>query len=99
MLRQPPRSTRTYTLFPYTTLFLSGIQHDLRLLDARPAARDMSGEGGAAGHFAQFAEARFTGAGAVSGVDVHAGAAFLGGLLQLPEIGRASCRERVCQYV
>src|SRR3546814_11654736 len=23
MLRTPPRSTRTYTLFPYTTLFLS----------------------------------------------------------------------------
>src|SRR3546814_5438174 len=24
MLRRPPRSTRTYTLFPYTTLFRSG---------------------------------------------------------------------------
>src|SRR3546814_7801914 len=24
MIRRPPRSTRTYTLFPYTTLFLSG---------------------------------------------------------------------------
>src|SRR3546814_1897158 len=24
MLRRPPRSTRTYTLLPYTTLFLSG---------------------------------------------------------------------------
>src|SRR3546814_7541662 len=23
MIRRPPRSTRTYTLFPYTTLFLS----------------------------------------------------------------------------
>src|SRR3546814_2838977 len=28
MLRQPPRSTRTYTPFPYTTLFLS-LSHDL----------------------------------------------------------------------
>src|SRR3546814_12091656 len=28
MIRRPPRSTRTYTLFPYTTLFRS-------LLDAR----------------------------------------------------------------
>src|SRR3546814_15973565 len=28
MLRRPPRSTRTYTLFPYTTLFRSG---ELRL--------------------------------------------------------------------
>src|SRR3546814_18552761 len=26
MIRRPPRSTRTYTLFPYTTLFRSPIQ-------------------------------------------------------------------------
>src|SRR3546814_6795679 len=26
MLRRPPRSTRTYTLFPYTTLFRSGFR-------------------------------------------------------------------------
>src|SRR3546814_18932423 len=25
MLRRPPRATRTYTLFPYTTLFRSGL--------------------------------------------------------------------------
>src|SRR3546814_9934878 len=25
MVRRPPRSTRTYTLFPYTTLFRSGL--------------------------------------------------------------------------
>src|SRR3546814_5309599 len=28
MIRRPPRSTRTDTLFPYTTLFRSNIQHD-----------------------------------------------------------------------
>src|SRR3546814_6527089 len=28
MLRRPPRSTRTDTLFPYTTLFRSGLRHD-----------------------------------------------------------------------
>src|SRR3546814_16288101 len=27
MLRRPPRSTRTYTLFPYTTLFRSQAEH------------------------------------------------------------------------
>src|SRR3546814_11212915 len=27
MIRRPPRSTRTDTLFPYTTLFRSGIFH------------------------------------------------------------------------
>src|SRR3546814_8751574 len=32
MLRRPPRSTRTDTLFPYTTLFRSGRNH--RLLSA-----------------------------------------------------------------
>src|SRR3546814_8022187 len=26
MIRRPPKSTRTYTLFPYTTLFRSGIR-------------------------------------------------------------------------
>src|SRR3546814_7159302 len=29
MIRRPPRSTRTDTLFPYTTLFRSSIDHDL----------------------------------------------------------------------
>src|SRR3546814_20491644 len=27
IIRRPPRSTRTYTLFPYTTLFRSGFTH------------------------------------------------------------------------
>src|SRR3546814_10139660 len=27
MIRRPPRSTRTYTLFPYTTLFRSKTNH------------------------------------------------------------------------
>src|SRR3546814_20905910 len=29
MIRRPPRSTRTDTLFPYTTLFLSHVDYDL----------------------------------------------------------------------
>src|SRR3546814_16255155 len=32
MLRRPPRSTRTDTLFPYTTLFRSRVARDLRHL-------------------------------------------------------------------
>src|SRR3546814_9724649 len=28
MIRRPPRSTRTDTLFPYTTLFRSGVRRD-----------------------------------------------------------------------
>src|SRR3546814_17249670 len=38
MIRRPPRSTRTDTLFPYTTLFRSGII-DRNELQCRPAAR------------------------------------------------------------
>src|SRR3546814_5838869 len=33
MLRPPPRSTRTDTLFPYTTLFRSAVLSRTRLLD------------------------------------------------------------------
>src|SRR3546814_9899985 len=39
MIRRPPRSTRTYTLFPYTTLFRSDrMTRPMRV--ARHAARD-----------------------------------------------------------
>src|SRR3546814_5571793 len=34
MIRRPPRSTRTDTLFPYTTLFRSELQRQLAKLDA-----------------------------------------------------------------
>src|SRR3546814_9573563 len=41
MIRRPPRSTRTDTLFPYTTLFRSTAARQLlgRLADARGARR------------------------------------------------------------
>src|SRR3546814_18416647 len=36
MIRRPPRSTRTYTLFPYTTLFRSGqIEQGIQVSRAR----------------------------------------------------------------
>src|SRR3546814_8411333 len=38
MIRRPPRSTRTDTLFPYTTLFRSQPITDLELIDT-PAKR------------------------------------------------------------
>src|SRR3546814_7356790 len=37
MIRRPPRSTRTDTLFPYTTLFRSVEQHPERRILDRPA--------------------------------------------------------------
>src|SRR3546814_9139902 len=47
MIRRPPRSTRTDTLFPYTTLFRSG-----HLQPARTAARALAGGFRAARHHA-----------------------------------------------
>src|SRR3546814_6135277 len=41
MIRRPPRSTRTDTLFPYTTLFRSGAV-DLDIADRGDAARARS---------------------------------------------------------
>src|SRR3546814_17533699 len=47
MIRLPPRSTRTDTLFPYTTLFRSGVQRMLEREDERLAGeqRLQLGEG------------------------------------------------------
>src|SRR3546814_5615386 len=40
MIRRPPRSTRTDTLFPYTTLFRSGDQAQLAVQKQRDAVFD-----------------------------------------------------------
>src|SRR3546814_14051466 len=60
MIRRPPRSTRTYTLFPYTTLFRSlnrndsdsGVRH---LIPNDPGARAVQQPrlGGSGGAFAK----------------------------------------------
>src|SRR3546814_1403419 len=46
MIRRPPRSTRTDTLFPYTTLFRSGLLGELREIGgaAKLAERGVVGE-------------------------------------------------------
>src|SRR3546814_1798539 len=48
MIRRPPRSTRTDTLFPYTTLFRSVVgdvvvQHMADAVDVEPARGDVGG--------------------------------------------------------
>src|SRR3546814_15213946 len=119
MIRRPPRSTRTYTLFPYTTLFRSDVGSSgfdrlhAGSLRALRALRDLVADALA---FLQAAEAL--------GLDcreVHEDirAAVLGcdeaealGVVEpfhcavlhvspylVWKIGRASCREGVCQYV
>src|SRR3546814_11921899 len=104
MIRRPPRSTRTDTLFPYTTLFRSFpdlvglvaaviglVMRIFEVAAPRPVARGNivaqaqldDGVGEAA------PLALFTGEGIAE-------RAFL---KQQTQIGRASCRERGCQYV
>src|SRR3546814_18565410 len=108
MIRRPPRSTRTDTLFPYTTLFRSRwwLTQELELV--RP--RIIVALGATAGR-ALLGKAvtisRVRGApialesGAQGWITVHPSY-----LLRVPdearkmeELGRASCRERVCKYV
>src|SRR3546814_5680086 len=49
MIRRPPRSTRTDTLFPYTTLFRS---HDESVRSARRSSRGSQGAGAPGGRLA-----------------------------------------------
>src|SRR3546814_18683221 len=111
MTRRPPRSTRTYTLLPYTTLFrspsahgvggdaeahpLGGLDHDRMLADLEGAVRAFD----IAPHAVQMHRMRHHRV-----VDEGDAQPLVRLEMQRPgivelEIGRASCRERVCQYV
>src|SRR3546814_14157926 len=99
MIRRPPRSTRTDTLFPYTTLFRS---HARAAAPDRAAGRLHRRGNRGLGEQRQPQRAMPLRLGA----QVQAlprGALTPGRLQESPltctEIGRASCRERVCQYV
>src|SRR3546814_15537194 len=108
MIRRPPRSTRTDTLFPYTTLFRSlaargGLRRGaLQVGDQGLGAGLAAGAGGndAAHDVQQLVAER---AGIVQGLvegGVELGlAARHGAEAAVTQIGRAACRERVCQYV
>src|SRR3546814_14077967 len=119
MIRRPPRSTRTDTLFPYTTLFRSTPGVTVRPLITIEGSNEVNevffdnvkvpkenlvgevnkgwtvakyllghermGGGALGGQKRLLAELK-----KVSKEEVVDGA---------PQIGRASCRERVCQYV
>src|SRR3546814_11572352 len=99
MIRRPPRSTRTDTLFPYTTLFRShhrifgskvlflqdfdGVMIRSADLD-RPAP---TADPVMARYARQYLESLNTGGQHALADKVR------------QQTGRASCRERVCQYV
>src|SRR3546814_15408662 len=99
MVRRPPRSTRTDTLFPYTTLFRS-IYAGVPSVTLAIAFFQFDGPTpslpGGIVELARIGPARIIGKETTilsnSGRAILVGHAFR-------QIGRASCRERVCQYV
>src|SRR3546814_15240774 len=115
MIRRPPRSTRTDTLFPYTTLFRSRATRNLEQvaggLGVDDAQRGFAGAPVVDAHRVEHSLAvRTRTAEHVEGIrrvqrQLLAQAAFADHVVRqvrspaFAEIGRASCRERVCQYV
>src|SRR3546814_11926829 len=100
MIRRPPRSTRTDTLFPYTTLCRSGPDMVPRTMGSTVSAA-LSTAFGIRGISYSISAACATSAhciGAAANMIRHGAkdVMFAGGG---EEIGRPSCRERVCQYV
>src|SRR3546814_11567495 len=118
MIRRPPRSTRTDTLFPYTTLFRSpaapprreGFKHKLfRYLGYIFWPPFLRGDLGAVNRRMLLGAwtcvlLLLAGAGGwlvTTGQSLPflPGSEVVIGVTRLTQIGRASCRERVCQYV
>src|SRR3546814_13337715 len=98
MIRRPPRSTRTDTLFPYTTLFRSIAAADLHRVSEAPALEDMR----QLDTETKLRLLAYCVASQITSLSFHSDRdrqlAQIAGAAQI-EIGRASCRERVCQYV
>src|SRR3546814_13481594 len=121
MIRRPPRSTRTATLFPYTTLFRScaGVEFPLQILQIGLTAQrfrmgfGISGDTDVEGSDALQSTDQLSGGSITFRMWCKAPARFGRITAQSddvtharvpigscdPQIGRASCRERVCQYV
>src|SRR3546814_12972387 len=111
MIRRPPRSTRTDTLFPYTTLFRSHQEADLLIMDIE--LPDLDGIDLVRSLQGNYHYIFVTGYKkyAVKGFEVDAVdyilkpvtfkrlTAAIYKYIRKVKIGRASCRERVCQYV
>src|SRR3546814_14697563 len=113
MIRRPPRSTRTDTLFPYTTLFRSYGERsfaaviivaaaDIAFAAAEIGQHIVVGPAGAA-HRGPIVIIPAAAADIDHGVDgarpAQPASARLIADPPVQQIGRASCRERVCQYV
>src|SRR3546814_11184791 len=98
MIRRPPRSTRTDTLFPYTTLFRSvGVGHDddalvAQLVDVEVAARAAAERQRDVGDFLVALQLVGRGAGDVE--DLAAQRQHRLGLARARLLGWAACRDR-----
>src|SRR3546814_12421214 len=118
MIRRPPRSTRTDTLFPYTTLFRSAVgRADAVAVICEGLRDDLIGRGVDPGKIlvspngvdlTLFGDPppRDAALAAKLGLDGAEVIGFIGSFYDseglddlIAEIGRASCRERGCQYV
>src|SRR3546814_21123749 len=121
MIRRPPRSTRTDTLFPYTTLFRSILApSDARRIDNRTFLGDPDYDTlkQRTASVTLIADHQFSEAVSISGraryidakatfrelyPDIYTNPSnpFIDGTAETGriELGRASCRGRVCQYV
>src|SRR3546814_19774187 len=101
MIRRTPRSTRTDTLCPYTTLFRSSVLGTSCALNGATyfcvegfVRRDPLDDGGSGNTmFFDF------GLKLMARQATNTRAVTLEGTPVGSKIGRASCRERVCQYV
>src|SRR3546814_15237117 len=97
MIRRPPRSTRTDTLFPYTTLFRSHAKEmgftgrEDPFFFCKPADALLNVADGQAGNMPYPPKTS----------NLHYEIELVVALDKggRDQIGRASCRERVCQYV
>src|SRR3546814_15760588 len=105
MIRRPPRSTRTDTLFPYTTLFRSAQRRDrgvrepragTRIAELERRARDRAAAQIASEHVERRPPLERRNA-AVAPADAEGDLVAVDDA-QETEIGRASWKERVVQY-
>src|SRR3546814_17852140 len=101
MIRRPPRSTRTDTLFPYTTLFRSvllGASRVIRTLASSPNIRTFFDQNFANPVFIADPGLEYSTLPPASKID-DKGVYLFNRLTFYAAIGRASCRERGCQSV
>src|SRR3546814_18485129 len=99
MLRRPPRYTRTYTLFPYRTLFRSVPDQREGVLNCGSSTIAKRRAALASRILLRATTKRSNERRGSKPSSAGLAATGFGANKFGSEIGRASCRERVCQYV